>query len=900
MSLSVDLSLRNLNDCGCCAGVTVETPVEVVNRPGLAAIAYRVGTHALFKKSLLARLSGSDLPALRGLKTRDDDDFSIALLDAWATVADVLTFYQERIANESYLRTATERLSVLQLGRLIGYELRSGVAASTYLAFTLEDATAPGVPQQTTIDIGTKVQSIPGPGEQPQTFETIEQIKARAEWNTLNPKTTQLPDPRVVKDDVQAFLKGLNTGLKEGDGLLFVGSARQPNKSPSQQWDFRQVTKVTPDAVAGWTLVEWSKGLGDEKGTAPAPDARIYAFRKHVALFGSNAPDVRSLPDTVLANYGLSTGNVIPATNSIVESVLASHSATGLEIVNALAAVDGILATHGLVGVGATTRATDWNFKLTNPINLDATYTTITPSFTLPDGRPVDSWIVLALPGWHYLYKVTAVSDSSPKLYSLSTKTTQLTLDTDTFLGDHFQAGLRSVAVFAQSEELEFAEIPLSHPIKDSSIELAQAAKGIEKGHQIIVSGKRANASKEDPPVSEMAVVEQLSDDELTITLRDGLTNQYDPATVTIFGNVAAATHGETKQEALGSGDASQSYQQFTLKQSPLTYIASTAAGGADSTLQVRVNDLLWHEMPTFYGHGPHERAFVTRTGDDGKTSVEFGDGQTGARLPTGRENVTAQYRKGLGTAGNLQPGQLSLLMTRPLGVKSVINPGPAAGAADPESFDDARRNAPLTVLALDRIVSLQDYEDFARAFSGVAKALATWTWIGELRGVFVTVAGPDGASIPDGAATHDNLVTAMKGSGDPYIPLRVQTYRQAFFKLGAAAKLKPDYEPEKVLTVVEKALRSAFSFDARAFGQAVTASEVMAIIQAVDGVVAAEVTKLYRADDPAGPGTNDLLLAAAPQAGAGALPGSEDDIVSAAELLTLSAEPLDELGAMT
>jgi hypothetical protein len=73
-----------------------------------------------------------------------------------------------------------------------------------------------------------------------------------------------------------------------------------------------------------------------------------------------------------------------------------------------------------------------------------------------------------------------------------------------------------------------------------------------------------------------------------------------------------------------------------------------------------------------------------------------------------------------------------------------------------------------------------------------------------------------------------------------------------------------------------------------------------MAIIQAVDGVVAAEVTKLYRADDPAGPGTNDLLLAAAPQAGAGALPGSEDDIVSAAELLTLSAEPLDELGALT
>ena len=89
--------------CGCCLGLTAATPVEVFNRPGLAAIAYRPGTHPLFKRSMLAALSR--YPALAGLGTRDDDDFSIALLDAWATVADVLTFYGERIANESYLPT---------------------------------------------------------------------------------------------------------------------------------------------------------------------------------------------------------------------------------------------------------------------------------------------------------------------------------------------------------------------------------------------------------------------------------------------------------------------------------------------------------------------------------------------------------------------------------------------------------------------------------------------------------------------------------------------------------------------------------------------------------------------------------------------------------------------------
>src|SRR5881227_3771738 len=158
-----------LDSCHCCEGLTAQTPATVKNRPGLSAIAYRVGTHSQFKKSMLAALSDITRPALQNLKTRDNDDFSIALLDAAATMADVLTFYQERIANESYLRTATERRSLLELARLIGYELRPGVAASTALAFLLEDAA--GAPGRATIPRGLKVQSIPGQDELPQTFE---------------------------------------------------------------------------------------------------------------------------------------------------------------------------------------------------------------------------------------------------------------------------------------------------------------------------------------------------------------------------------------------------------------------------------------------------------------------------------------------------------------------------------------------------------------------------------------------------------------------------------------------------------------------------------------------------------------------------------------------------------
>ena len=122
----------------------VETPARIDNPPGQSAIAYRVGAHGQFKESLLARLSSAELPALAGLGARDDGDFTIALCDALATTLDVLAFYQERIANENYLRTATERRSILELARLIGYELAPGVAASTFLAFTLQEV--PGSP----------------------------------------------------------------------------------------------------------------------------------------------------------------------------------------------------------------------------------------------------------------------------------------------------------------------------------------------------------------------------------------------------------------------------------------------------------------------------------------------------------------------------------------------------------------------------------------------------------------------------------------------------------------------------------------------------------------------------------------------------------------------------------
>ena len=228
------------------------TPVIIENRPGQSALFYRVGTYGQFKSSMHASIGASQSALAHLLTTRADDDLSIALIDAWATVADVLTFYQERIANEGYLRTATERRFILELAREVGYELQPGVAAGTFLAFTLEDS--PGSMEKTTIDIGTKVQSLPAQGQMPQVFETIERLEAFSKWNNLKPRLfTHIQEELVgsLKEKKETlpplFFKGTNTRLKPGDGLLFVN-----NDDPIA---FKIVTTVQPDPLLQRTTV---------------------------------------------------------------------------------------------------------------------------------------------------------------------------------------------------------------------------------------------------------------------------------------------------------------------------------------------------------------------------------------------------------------------------------------------------------------------------------------------------------------------------------------------------------------------------------------------------------------------------------------------------------------------
>jgi predicted phage baseplate assembly protein len=326
------------------------------------------------------------------------------------------------------------------------------------------------------------------------------------------------------------------------------------------------------------------------------------------------------------------------------------------------------------------------------------------------------------------------------------------------------------------------------------------------------------------------------------IFLDASLGHTYKRDTVIIYANVVRATHGETVRQVLGSGDASKAFQQFPLAKAPLTYLAAATPSGVASTLAVKVNNLLWHEKETLLDSEANSRDYVVHADEYWKSTVQFGDGTTGARLPTGRENVRGEYRVGLGIQGNVKAGTITQPANRSLGVKEVNNPLPATGGADPETVEQIRANAPLAVMALDRLVSTHDYGDFARNYAGIDKARAKRVLLGGQPTVHVTIAGAGDVPIDDNSDLFINLRKAFIQLGDPLQAVNVQVRELLLLFISARVRIEADYAWVEVEPRIRTALYDAFSFARGDLAQDVYLSELASVIQHVKGVAYVDV----------------------------------------------------------
>src|SRR3954467_12881785 len=101
-------------------------------------IDYTSKDYASLRAALLA-LAAEKLPEWTD---QSPNDLGVLLVELFAYMGDTLFYNQDRIAAESFLETAVERRSIVQLLRLIGYELTPPLSASSELTLLFEnDAT---------------------------------------------------------------------------------------------------------------------------------------------------------------------------------------------------------------------------------------------------------------------------------------------------------------------------------------------------------------------------------------------------------------------------------------------------------------------------------------------------------------------------------------------------------------------------------------------------------------------------------------------------------------------------------------------------------------------------------------------------------------------------------------
>lgn len=775
-------------------------PRATDNPPGQATLAYRVGDYESFRHALLLALPGEQA-LLRWHPA--PGDLGLQLLEWWAYLADILTFYSERIATESYLRTAVLPESTRRLVRLLGYRPRPGIGATATLAALLTPSG--GTPPATiALPAGFAVQSKPGPGQKPQIFELDTQT-------TVAPPDAVAADPPPddgLKGRASVLLAGTVTSAKPGDRLLVLHRAFSagiasyaiikvqsvtPEKAPRGKANTRLAFGIEVDALPTGAVTGDYQLLRSTQATHPwlilhgAP-----ALTATAAHLDGVTRSIHAGDPVVFESSALEVSGKLQKQASFQLATAQSWRAHGIQ---------GTFTAQDHVGnhpAAALARVTSYA----------ETIWYANGSATDPGKPPAGTPPPIPIP---ILHSVLGFA-SDPSVAAMAPE-----LTTVRYGWQEVAALLPAPAATMTQATTQLGAVAAGRfPVRNGQAVLVEDAAG---------QGVPATLSSSDGVTAHLVYT-----DGLTFTLR---------APLRVLFGLLPMSRGETVPvEVLGSGEPGQAAQEFVLSKSPLTYLPDGApdSPGYRSTLRVWVDGIEWKEVPSFYGQAKAAHVFATREDDAGKTYVRFGDGDNGARPPAGRGNITASYRRGSGAAAP-GAGTLTSVQKPWPGLASVRNPVAAGGGSDPDPPAQLRKLAPRSVLTFGRAVSGDDWETIAAQAPGVTRARAMWRWDPAQQRTLVTV------YVGDDQKAVDNARSALASYADPNRPKVVVLAQAVVVSLTLTIEVAPTYQVEPVRRAVRAALldddTGLFGATRSRIGEPVYESEIDGVCLRVPGAVA-------------------------------------------------------------
>lgn len=201
---------------------------------------------------------------------RSEADLGVMLMEALAAMADELSYYQDRVLAESTLATATQRLSIVRLARLVDYEPAPATVATTWLQLEVEpDQTSAPPATGWTIDTRASVQftaqgadgtAIPFEIEDPAAGLAGAGSSPSPPWATVDTRWNRASLAPYYWDDSQRrlpagssnfYITGHGLGLYVGQQLLLDTPAPDTADAPARELVTMQAGEEVSDPLLG-------------------------------------------------------------------------------------------------------------------------------------------------------------------------------------------------------------------------------------------------------------------------------------------------------------------------------------------------------------------------------------------------------------------------------------------------------------------------------------------------------------------------------------------------------------------------------------------------------------------------------------------------------------------------
>jgi len=319
-----------------------------------------------------------------------------------------------------------------------------------------------------------------------------------------------------------------------------------------------------------------------------------------------------------------------------------------------------------------------------------------------------------------------------------------------------------------------------------------------------------------------------------------------------------AAIEGETKSETLGSSTGLPA-QFFELSFKPLSYAPD---GTCSLEIYVAENDIeeRWTLAQSLLDSKPGDKHCEIEIDENDIVTVNFGDNQNGRMPAPGMNNIRAVYRVGGGAHGNVGANKINRMLTNISEVSSVTNPVQAIGGVNHETVESVKRMAPRMLRTLWRAVTAEDYKTLAEALPGVAKATVLCAPPGQTAywGQVNLYIAPEGGGMPSEALKNmveeyfadREMLNATTVVFDPvYAPVNVSL----------EVAVKENYMRLDVENRVRAVVESFFLFPNVDFGRCVFMSDLIAAVDAIEGVRYVNLTVLSRDET----GVGNVIIAA-------------------------------------